>query len=539
MIGFSLANLAIGRGIPEDLKLTHSLLTFVAGLVIAALMALAKRSIAGAIERLQYGGAFGKRRALMDLGRELLHERDLDALCAAILHRLEDGLDLERANLFLAQGDAFVPVRPEPGLPTQLGPDALGDSFWTGEGGPLPGAALPAPAAPPVQRLFMLGYRHAFPLRVRASRIGAALVGYHRDGSPLSSEDLDLAETLLNQAALAIENAQLVDQLHRQLEERVLLEQHKEGIIESSPAGIAVLDSEGRIESANLAFAALAGVQRPEAVGRPLQELLPVNPLPEPGAGLLEVSFCDAAGQERHLQMSVAMLDRMGAGPQRVLVVQDISERIAMESALREKDRLAALGMLAAGVAHEVNTPITGISSYAQMLLAETDVSDPRYDMLKKVETQTFRAARIVNSLLELARDREHESRPVDLRAILEESAELLRERMAKRGTRLAWQPPPGDFRVLGNDGELQQVFTNLMLNAIDAMATRAAADQRSASARERAHPGRGRGRWTRYPRRSGGERSSSPSSPPSWAKAVPAWASTSVTPWSSVTAAS
>ncbi|HET6264132.1 MAG TPA: ATP-binding protein, partial [Usitatibacter sp.] len=237
-------------------------------------------------------------------------------------------------------------------------------------------------------------------------------------------------------------------------------------------AGIAVLGKDDRVESANLAFAALAGLQRPDVVGKRLQDLLPIQPLPEPGSGLLETSFCDSTGLERHLQLSVAILERIGAGPQRVLVIQDVSDRVAMEHALREKDRMAALGMLAAGVAHEVNTPITGISSYAQMLLAETSASDPRYELLKKVERQTFRASRIVNSLLEFARKRQNEWRPVSLVALVDECAELLHERRQEKRVTLHWQRPDSDgARVLGDDGELQQVLTNIMLNAIEAMA--------------------------------------------------------------------
>jgi hypothetical protein len=141
-----------------------------------------------------------------------------------------------------------------------------------------------------------------------------------------------------------------------------------------------------------------------------------------------------------------------------------------MEAALKENDRLAALGALAAGVAHEVNTPITGISSYAQMLLAETPVDDPRYAILRKVERQTFRAARIVNNLLGFARKRSDERSPLDLVPVIEESLDLLAERRSSRGVALELRLPGEPLSVLGNDGELQQVFTNLALNAIDAM---------------------------------------------------------------------
>ncbi len=277
---------------------------------------------------------------------------------------------------------------------------------------------------------------------------------------------------VLDQTALALENARLVEELRNRLAEVTRLKQESESILESSPAGIVVLDGEERVVSANGAFARLVGRGREQLLGKDLADVLPVEPLPGPGEALREVSYCEPDGRERHLQLSLAACGR-AADDLRVLVVHDVSERVAMENQLKEKDRLAALGMLAAGVAHEVNTPITGISSYAQMLLAETPSDDPRYELLRKVEKQTFRAANIVNDLLEFARDRKQEHRTLALAGVVRDALESLDDRLRQAPIELLWQPPSNGPIVRGGDQELQQVFVNLIGNAVDAMGER------------------------------------------------------------------
>jgi hypothetical protein len=361
-------------------------------------------------------------------------------------------------------------MRPEPGVPSQLTADSFGDGLWDEDVRRLEGVALPVASAEPAQRLFAAGYRYLLPLTVRGERVGVAAVGYKGDGLRLSSDDVGLLHQLLDQAALAIENAQLLDQLQLRLEDVSRLQRWNEGIIESSPAGIAVIDAAGRVLSANLAFASLAGSPREELIGRPLSRALPVAPLPEPGDGPREVSYCEPGGAERHLQISTSAFTGSD-GPGRILVVHDVSQRVAMETALKEQDRLAALGVMAAGVAHEVNTPLTGISSYAQMLLADTPEDDPRHLLLRKVERQTFRAAKIVNNLLDFARSRKGELGPVDLAAVVGECLDLMHERLVRRRVRVEWNPPAEGAVVVGDAGELQQVVTNLVLNAHDAMA--------------------------------------------------------------------
>jgi two-component system NtrC family sensor kinase len=478
IVSFSLVNLMISRGVSEDMASARNLLSFMAGLAIAGLLVPTRRGITSTLERFQYRGAFGKRRALSELGRELLHERDLGRLCTNLLRQIEDGVDLEKVNLWLAQGEALVAVRPESDAPERLPFDLLGGEVWDRDHVQLSAVALPMEPETLEQRMFVAGYRYAFPLTLRGRPIGFALVGFKLDHTPLNSDDTELIRHLLDQAALAIENAQLLGQLSVQLEEVRNLQRYTEGIFESSPAGIAVLDGDRRIVSANAAFATLAGRDRGAFLGRPLADVLPLGQLPAPGDNPMEVCDFDATGKERYLQISLSTFEvaglRSGRDELRVLVVHDVSERVQMEKTLQENERLAALGMLAAGVAHEVNTPITGISSYAQMLLADTAENDPHYEILKKVERQTFRASRIVNNLLELARNRPKERKPVAVTPLLHECVDLLSDRFAKRRVEVAWnlpEEPEGEAMVFGCEGELQQVFTNLLVNAFDAIA--------------------------------------------------------------------
>lgn len=469
---FALFQLALGRAVPEGMSYARDLLTFFGGLAIAGLALPAHRGIYGALERVAYGRAFARRRGLTWLGQELLQERDLDRLCQALLAELEHGLDLGHANLLLAQGSSLLPVRPERDLPDAVPGAALAARLWEGRFETLAPEALPGEPANAEQRLYAAGYRYVFPLRVRNARIGLVLTTLRRDRQPLNSEDVELVRALLDQAALAIENAQLLDQVQRQLEQVVALQRHNEGILESSPAGIALLDAADRVVSANLAFAALAGRPRTELTGRALVDVLALGELPATGSGPRQIACRDAHGRDRVVETSVAGLQDDEHEGQRVLVLQDVTERVALESALQEKDRLASLGVLAAGVAHEVNTPLTGISSYAQLLLAETAADDPRRALLEKVEKQTFRASRIVSNLLDVARRPGSDRQEADLGALVEETAELLAERLTARHVRLAWTPPQPPIRLECSPGELQQVITNLMLNGIDALST-------------------------------------------------------------------
>jgi signal transduction histidine kinase len=143
---------------------------------------------------------------------------------------------------------------------------------------------------------------------------------------------------------------------------------------------------------------------------------------------------------------------------------------VQLEEQLQISEKMASLGLLAAGVAHEVNTPLTGISSYTQMLLQGAEPDDPRTQVLEKIERQTFRAAKIVNGLLNLARPAQVDSGPVDLNGVINDVLSLLEHQFRTGSIQVRKELAPVSPTVQGIEYKLQQVFLNLFLNARDAM---------------------------------------------------------------------
>jgi signal transduction histidine kinase len=159
-------------------------------------------------------------------------------------------------------------------------------------------------------------------------------------------------------------------------------------------------------------------------------------------------------------------MERIG----RIIIFDDVTDRDELERRLVQADKLSSIGLLAAGVAHEVNTPLAVISTYAQMLAKQVSEDDQKSKLLEKIAKQTFRASEIVNSLLNFSRTSPTEFVEVDINRVVRETLTLIEHQLQKAGvhveTKLAAALPP----VKGNAGKLQQVFLNLFLNARDAM---------------------------------------------------------------------
>lgn len=444
-------------------------------LVTAVLFEPVKRWLQQRLDRMFYRERYDFRRTLMDFGRQINEQPDLDTLLHLVPDRLAQTLEIGQVAIFLASeeaGDHFLLARarkPQPSDPESL--SFLDEHFR------LPGAP----------RLFLesghaaalcLGLHYFLPCQRQGRTVAIIGLGKTSSGEFLSSDDLDLVESLAGNVAIAIENARLYASLRRKASEYERLKDFNENIVESIQVGVVATDLEGRVESWNAQMEVLSALPRGAALGRRLAELLGAEFAQEFAAASArggihtQHKFRMSSGPDSKIvNLAIAPLvtsrfERVG----QIVLLSDVTAEVEMEQRLIQADRLRSVGLLAAGVAHEVNTPLAVISSYAQLLARQTPAGDPRSAVLETITRQTFRASEIVSNLLNFSRTGAAQFRAVELNAVVRDTLALVEHPLRSAGIHVITALHPQAVEVLGDAGKLQQVFLNLILNARDAM---------------------------------------------------------------------
>ena len=328
------------------------------------------------------------------------------------------------------------------------------------------------------QTISDLDLNYYLPCLVRGRVIAWLGVSRTETGEFLASDDVELLLTLANYTGIAIENAGLYRSLREKVGEYERLKEFSENIVESINVGILAAGLDDRVESWNTQMERLSGIGRADATGRTLGELFPAALVEqfrltrgEMRTHQLDKFTMDTGRGEATYNIAIAPLvsrDLQQIG--RLVIFDDITGRAELERRLVQADKLSSIGLLAAGVAHEVNTPLAVISTYAQMLAKQVAGDEQKSRMLDKIANQTFRASEIVNSLLNFSRTSSSELSDVDLNKVIGETLSLLEHQLHKTGIDVRAELDPALPAIRGNAGKLQQVFLNLFLNARDAM---------------------------------------------------------------------
>jgi len=296
---------------------------------------------------------------------------------------------------------------------------------------------------------------------------------------------LEILPTVSGYVAVAVENSLLYQEQEKRAEELELLKEFNESIVESVNVGLLAVNEDGCITRSNSPLEAMLDLKRDEIVGKYINDVFDESfalnlesILGKSRWHLTEVKNAykllttNNRGKSLVLNVAVAPLrtvtnNQTGA----IIVFENVTSRVKLEESLQQSEKLSSIGLLAAGVAHEVNTPLTGVSSYTQMLLGMIPETDPKHALLKKVQKQTDRASNIVGNLLNFSRTgNASEFTEIDVNKLLNDTLQLLEPQLRKSRVEIVKNYAAAPPRMFGNAGKLQQVFTNLIINARDAM---------------------------------------------------------------------
>ncbi len=479
----------VHNGLPESI----SRWAFgVAILVTAAVFDPLKRRIQGWVDRAFDRHRYDYRKALVEFGRGLSSETDLGALLNSIVERLPRTLLVARVAVFLSEDQGRLRLAASHGLPIdaqvaqgRLSLDFINFDRAIDHSHIFLENAQQALHLPEIQRqtAALLDLNYYLPCRVQdgASTRTIAVIGLGRTigGDFLSSEDVELLESLASYIGIALQNASLYARLEEKISEFERLKEFNENIVESINVGILALDLDDCIESWNAQMEAMYALSRAEAIGQPVASVFPPEFIEalestrnESGVHhLYKFPLTTRAGEQRSANIAIAPLmsrDFIAVG--RIVLVDDITERVSLETQLAQADKLSSIGLLAAGVAHEINTPLAVISSYSQLLSKQLR-GDPRLGpVLEKITQQSFRASEIANGLLNFSRTSTTEFRDTNLNQVIRDTLSLLEHQFKTAQIVVDVELVESLPSIHGNPGKLQQVFLNLLLNAKEAM---------------------------------------------------------------------
>lgn len=326
------------------------------------------------------------------------------------------------------------------------------------------------------------------PLQARGETLGAIQV-FNKRGGSFSNYDQDLLAMIASLSAHALQGTRLIQQLkvaNADLEashwELLRSRNTLRALFDSMPAAFYIVDRKYKLMAINLSCAQRTGKPPKHLVGRQCYEALYQRSEPCPSCRISETLYTGQSttrnerrwGQEEdptEWEISTyPIFDETEQVVQAILLEQDVTEKRRLEGIIAQSEKLAAVGQLAAGVAHEINNPLTAIIANAQILQRELPLDDEMQESVDLIARAGARASQVVRNLLDLARKEQYNLADTDVNETIQRALDLVQHELVSRSIDLTFEPGADLPLVKASHDHLQGVWLNLLLNAIDAM---------------------------------------------------------------------
>lgn len=261
-------------------------------------------------------------------------------------------------------------------------------------------------------------------------------------------------------------------------------ERYLRNILEGIPYAIVTLDNHGVVTYFNRQFADLTGVDGKRGLGRTWAEL-PLHPNREEWMAIdlssmdpmheMERHLVDPQGVKKIIKVIVTkFFNEAGEGNGSLVVMQDVSQQKMMEALAQQREKLASIGQITTGIAHEIKNPLAILSGAAELLKEEVQEKQQMDGMIRELVEDIVqvvgRMNGIANDFLSFAKSSKDELEPVRVDQLMEKVLHLLRIKLNECRIRVIMEKQPDFPEIAGKKDKLMQVFLNLVLNSIDAM---------------------------------------------------------------------
>ena len=452
----------------------HTFAHIAAALAVTFAMAPARGFSQSLASRLFVGGRIDFRTTVSKAAAILESVTTLPDLLRRFATTIGQAVGTDSVTIYLAQRKVFrksYPVSSSPGPVEELTEDSPLAQWLTTHHEPVileellrvRGTATTFAIRNELERA---GVAAAVGILSREHLVGIMLLGPRLSGRIYGSTEQTALQVLCGQLAVAIDNAELFTEVQNA---RI----YNEILVQNLTTGVVAADADGHITVFNQEAAQIAGLNT-NGVERT------VNDLPAPLREVIQTTLTSGERQEdREVELAGGTFARASSAIFRgqggellgaLMVVTDITALKRLELQIRRSDRLASLGTLSAGMAHEIKNPLVSIKTFAQLLPERYHESDFRETFSGLIVHEIDRIDSLVNQLLRFARPAKPLLRPMHVHEILDKTLRLVQHRLYQKEIKVTqkWEAPIDTIRADGD--QLEQVFLNFFLNAMDAM---------------------------------------------------------------------